>query len=138
MAVSTGIPPQGNLSVACRKAQYRWWKPSCPSSRQNRDLKGLRYTIDMLHAYGITGVQDAIVSEDDLRTYRSLADAGTLNLHVEASLWWERDRGLEQIPEMVAQREQLSQGLLRANTVKIMQDGVMGELHRRDARALPD
>ena len=96
-----------------------------PELTAEQRLEGLRYTIDMLHAYGITGVQDAIVSEDDLRTYRSLADEGTLNLHVEASLWWERDRGLEQIPEMVARREQFSQGLLRANTVKIMQDGVM-------------
>ena len=88
-------------------------------------LEGLRHTIEMLDAYGITGVQDAIVSEDDLRTYQSLANEGTLNLHVEASLWWERDRGLEQIPEMVTRREQFSQGLLRANTVKIMQNGVM-------------
>ena len=96
-----------------------------PELTAEQRLKGLRYTIDMLHAYGITGVQDAIVSEDDLRTYHSLANEGTLNLHVEASLWWERDRGLEQIPDMVARREQFSQGLLRANTVKIMQDGVM-------------
>ncbi len=96
-----------------------------PELTAEQRLEGLRYTIDMLHAYGITGVQDAIVSEDDLRTYQSLANEGTLNLHVEASLWWERDRGLEQIPDMVARREQFSQGLLRANTVKIMQDGVM-------------
>ena len=46
-------------------------------------LEGLRHTIEMLDAYGITGVQDAIVSEDDLRTYQSLANEGTLNLHVE-------------------------------------------------------
>lgn len=96
-----------------------------PELTAEQRLEGLRYTIDMLHAYGITGVQDAIVSEEDLRTYQSLANEGTLNLHVEASLWWERDRGLEQIPEMVARREEYSQGLLRANTVKIMQDGVM-------------
>ena len=96
-----------------------------PELTAEQRLKGLHYTIDMLHAYGITGVQDAIVSEDDLRTYQSLANEGTLNLHVEASLWWERDLGLEQIPDMVARREQFSQGLLRANTVKIMQDGVM-------------
>lgn len=96
-----------------------------PDLTAEQRLEGLRYTIDMLHAYGITGVQDAIVSEDDLRTYHRLANEGTLNLHVEASLWWERDRGIEQIPDMVARRQEYSQGLLRANTVKIMQDGVM-------------
>lgn len=96
-----------------------------PELTPEQRMEGLRYAVGMLHAYGITAVQDAIVSADDLLTYQALANQEALNLHVEASLWWERDRGAEQISEMVARRKQFSHGLLRANTVKIMQDGVM-------------
>jgi hypothetical protein len=39
-------------------------------------------------------------------------------------LWWERDRGLEQLPELVAARSRLSGRRFRATSVKIMQDGV--------------
>jgi predicted amidohydrolase YtcJ len=88
-------------------------------------MDGLRYAIRMLNAYGITSIQDAIVEEPDLETYRSLENSGGLSLRVEASLWWERDQGLEQISNMLEHREQFSSGQLRANTVKIMQDGVM-------------
>ncbi|WP_372442053.1 amidohydrolase family protein [Actinomadura violacea] len=40
----------------------------------------------------------------------------------DSALWWERDRGAEQIPELLARRG--GAGRFRAGTVKIMQDGV--------------
>jgi predicted amidohydrolase YtcJ len=45
---------------------------------------------------------------------------------VVASLWWERGRGLEQVEELMALREEFNTGgLVRPTTVKIMEDGVM-------------
>jgi hypothetical protein len=79
----------------------------------------------MLNGYGITSIQDASVDEDALRTYQALDESGELTLKVEASQWWERDEGLEQIAGMTARREKYSKGHLRANTVKLMLDGVM-------------
>lgn len=86
---------------------------------------GLRYAIRMLNGYGITSVQDANVNERDLQAYQALDESGELTLRVEGSQWWSRDQGLEQLDEMVQRRKKYTSGHVRANTVKIMQDGVM-------------
>jgi hypothetical protein len=86
---------------------------------------GLRYAIRMLNGYGITGIQDASVNEEDLKTYRRLDDAGELSLRVVGSIWWDRDLGLEQIEDIKRLRGEHTKGRIDAGTVKIMQDGVM-------------
>lgn len=93
------------------------------SDEQRRD--GLRYAITMLNGYGITSVQDANVNDHDLQAYQALDQSGELTLRVEGSQWWNRDQGVEQLAAMVERRKKYSNGKLRANTVKIMQDGVM-------------
>ena len=95
-----------------------------PLSDAKRDA-GLRYAIKMLNGYGITGIQDASVDEDDLKTYHRLDDAGALSLHVVGAIWWERDQGLEQIENIKRLRSEHTGGRIDAGTVKIMQDGVM-------------
>jgi predicted amidohydrolase YtcJ len=96
-----------------------------PASLETR-VAGMRYARDMLHGYGITSIQDAAVRRDGLEVYRAMERAGELNLRVVASLWWDRARGVEQIPDLVALREEFDEGgLLRPTTVKIMQDGVL-------------
>jgi hypothetical protein len=47
-----------------------------------------------------------------------------LKARVVGALWWDRNRGLEQIPELVAKRKRALAGGFSATTVKIMQDGV--------------
>jgi predicted amidohydrolase YtcJ len=96
-----------------------------PASLESRKA-GMRYARDMLHGYGITSITDASVRRDGLETYRAMEHAGELNLRVVASLWWDRARREEQIPELIALREEFDEGgLLRPATVKIMQDGVL-------------
>ena len=79
----------------------------------------------MLNGLGITGVQDASVDEEDLKTYHRLDEAGELSLQVVGSIWWERDQGLEQIEAIKRLRSEYTRGRIDAGTVKIMQDGVM-------------
>ena len=95
-----------------------------PDTDATRDA-GLRYAVEMLNRYGITGVQDASVNAEDLKTYHRLDDAGELTLHVVGSIWWERDKGLEQIEDIKRLRSEYTGGRIDAGTVKIMQDGVM-------------
>lgn len=78
-----------------------------------------------LHSLGITGWQDAWVTPATLEAYGSLADSGRLTARVVGSLWWDRHRGLDQIPEFLAQRASGSRGTFHPTTVKIMTDGVM-------------
>jgi predicted amidohydrolase YtcJ len=91
--------------------------------------RGLLVGQQHLFSLGITGWQDAIVgpylgSPDTLDTYVSLARSGELKARVVGALWWERERGSEQIPELIDRRERGSAGRFRAGTVKIMQDGI--------------
>jgi predicted amidohydrolase YtcJ len=87
-----------------------------------------------LHALGITGWQDAWVTPATVEAYRSLADDGRLTARVVGALWWDRYRGLEQIPDLLDQRERASGAAQAAGapvpgffptTVKIMTDGVL-------------
>ena len=87
-----------------------------------------------LHALGITGWQDAWVTPATLEAYRSLAADGRLTARVVGALWWDRHRGLEQIDDLLAQRESASGAAISAGsgvsgffptTVKIMTDGVL-------------
>ncbi len=100
-----------------------------PAVTFDERLSGLLLAQEHLHARGITAWQDAIVGEylgsaDPLPVYLAAAGAGTLTARVQGALWWDRARGGEQLPDILARREQGQAGRFRANTVKIMQDGV--------------
>jgi predicted amidohydrolase YtcJ len=78
-----------------------------------------------LHSLGITGWQDAWVTPATYQACQSLAASGQLTARVVGALWWDRHRGLDQIPEFLAQREAGTHGQFRPTTVKIMTDGVL-------------
>jgi predicted amidohydrolase YtcJ len=93
-------------------------------------LEGQRH----LHRLGITGWHDAWVTPATLEAYRTLATDGRLTGRVVGALWWDRHRGLDQIPEFLEQRERASGAARTAGsgvpgffptTVKIMTDGVL-------------
>lgn len=82
-------------------------------------------------ALGVTSVQDALVGTglgmfDQYDAYRNLVAGGKLSLRLTTALWWDASRGLAQIPELVARREELTalgSDRVVADTVKIMVDG---------------
>src|SRR6266704_1206586 len=81
-------------------------------------LAGLLLAQRHLHERGVTA------SQDPLPVYLAAAGSGQLTARVQGALWWERGRGAEQIDELRERRETGQAGRFRANTVKIMQDGV--------------
>ena len=79
---------------------------------------------------GITAWQDALLGDfagnaDPAAAYRRADDRGLLVVRVRGCLWWERDRGPEQVPDLLARRAALTGGRLDAGSVKIMADGVV-------------
>ncbi|MEU0628525.1 amidohydrolase [Streptomyces sp. NPDC005989] len=92
-------------------------------------VDGLLRAQRLLHSYGITAWQDALLGEygghpDVSAAYVTAAGRGLLTARVNGSLWWDRDAGAEQIPQLVERRRTLRTGRFRAGTVKIMQDGI--------------
>jgi predicted amidohydrolase YtcJ len=92
-------------------------------------VAGLMRAQRLLHARGITGWQDAWLGGSDgfpdpSDAYLAAATDGTITATVAGALWWDRDRGADQIPGLVDRRERLNHGRFTCATVKIMQDGI--------------
>jgi predicted amidohydrolase YtcJ len=77
------------------------------------------------HALGITAWQEASVEAETLAAYRSLAERGELTMRVEGNLLWNRERGDDQLEELVELRSVGSVGRLRIRGAKIFADGVL-------------
>jgi predicted amidohydrolase YtcJ len=117
--------PQGTLHEGAATLVGR----HLPALTLDDRLRGLLLAQEHLHARGITAWQDAIIGDylgsgDPLPVYLAAARAGTLTARVQGALWWDRGRDGGQLPEILARREEGQAGRFRANTVKIMQDGV--------------
>ncbi|MFP3986690.1 amidohydrolase [Streptomyces sp. E11-3] len=100
-----------------------------PASTAEDRRTGLLRAQRLLHSLGVTGWQDALLGPfngqpDPSDAYLAAARDGTLTARVRGALWWDRERGAEQIPELVARRAELGHGTFRADSVKIMQDGI--------------
>ncbi|MBD0420156.1 amidohydrolase [Streptomyces sp. TRM S81-3] len=117
--------PSGTLQEGAMQLVGRLTPPAGPAERLAALLRAQRH----LHALGITAWQDALVGdflgmEDPSQAYLAAARAGSLTARVVGALWWDRERGAEQIPELVERRAALTHGRFRATSVKLMLDGV--------------
>ena len=117
--------PQGTLHEGAANLVGRL----LPELTIDERLEGLLLAQRHLHSLGITAWQDAIVGDylghaDPLPVYLAAAASGQLTARVEGALWWDRARGGEQLPDILDRRERGRGPRFRANTVKIMQDGV--------------
>ncbi len=100
-----------------------------PATTTDDWYAGLLAGQEYLLSLGITGWQDAIVGRhpglpDPIDAYLRAAAAGTLKANVVGAMWWERDRGIEQVAELVERRREGQAGRFRATSVKMMLDGV--------------
>jgi len=92
-------------------------------------LESQRY----LHSLGVTAWQDAILGYDldpelPMGAYLEAERRGELTMRVTGCFWWERGRGVDQIPGMIAARDRMAVGMSpehwRGSGIKIMVDGV--------------
>jgi predicted amidohydrolase YtcJ len=117
--------PIGGLQEGAMSLVAAVLPPITPAVR----LSGLMRAQELLHSLGITAWQDAMLCAtngyaDVSDAYLGAARTGALSATVVGALWWDRDRGAEQIPELVARRESMTIGRLRCGSVKLMLDGI--------------
>lgn len=117
--------PTGALHEGARALVTRF----IPRDTEDEEYRALMIAQDYLLSLGVTGWQDAIVGDyaghtDTAATYLRAAVSGALKARVVAALWWDRTRGLEQLPELIERRASANHPRFSASTVKIMQDGV--------------
>nr|WP_220476327.1 amidohydrolase [Microcella alkalica] len=123
--------PSGTLHEGAAKLVAAVAPAPTPDEELAALLEAQRYAL----GFGITGWQDAIVGDyfgasDTALVYRRALAEGRLLVDVTGALWWDRDRGVEQLPELIARREALVAELgaharFRLPAIKIMADGVV-------------
>ena len=117
----TGTLHEGAMAMVQRRI---------PATTDGEHDVGLQVAQTYLHSLGVTAWQDAILGTyagngDPASAYLRAVEAGALTARVRGALWWERDRGLEQVEELLERRARFTRGRLSAGTVKVMQDGVV-------------
>ena len=119
--------PTGTLHEGARMLVLRLAPVPTPAEMYSGLLAAQQY----LHAFGITAWQDALIGDygnhraDEVHVYRDALERGDLQARVNAALWWDRERGNEQIDELLETAAAHSEGNFQITTIKVMQDGVI-------------
>ena len=114
--------PQGTLHEEAQDLVWRLLPETTPEEWE----AGILRAQAAFHALGITAWQDARIDGPvPLAAYRAVAERGELTMRVEGNLLWDRDRGGEQIDELLELRAAGSLGRLRIRGAKIFADGVL-------------
>ena len=86
---------------------------------------GLGAALRLANGFGLTSLQEASASEDELKAYAAADAAGTLTARVYASIYVDPDKGVSEVPRLVSLRGKYHGRRLRANGAKIFADGVL-------------
>lgn len=111
--------PQGTLHEGAMSLVER----HAPVDTVEEFVDGLLKGQEVMFQFGITGWQEASVRPEVQEAYLRVAGSGDLVGDVVGALWWERERGIDQIDELVQRRQQAAPGF-RPTAVKLMLDGV--------------
>ena len=111
--------PQGTLHEGAVDLMERVVPLDEPEDIRAALLESQNYLLSL----GITAWQDAWVTPDVHEAYLDIARSGELRCRVRGALWWDRNRGIEQLDEII-ERSRQSTHTYVAGTVKLMLDGV--------------
>jgi predicted amidohydrolase YtcJ len=123
--------PNGGLQEAAVELVVDKLPPPSAKARES----ALRYARDYFNSMGIVGWHDALVpigAEQPGQaippgvpdTYAAFVKNGELKGYATIALAWDRKRGVEQIPDLVAASERLAAAGVEAKAVKFLLDGV--------------
>ena len=115
-----GGEPQGTLHEGAARLVERL----APVDSQDDVRAGILAGQEYLLSKGITTWQDAHVDAVTHAAYRSLVESGELVGTAVGALWWERERGMDQIEELEQMRSE-TVGSYVPTAVKLMLDGVV-------------
>ncbi len=86
---------------------------------------GLKRALQIANGFGLTSLQEASASEEELEAYADADAAGSLTARVNASIYVDTEKGVAELPRLRALRSKYRGKRLRADGVKIFADGVL-------------
>ena len=117
--------PSGTLRESAVDLVDKVSPPPTPEER----IAGLQKAVGIMNRYGITGFNDASLSEEGLIAYTEADRRGLLTARVAGSMYADPDGALEkvlgQVKTLKQWREKYRTQNFRATTVKIFEDGVI-------------
>ncbi len=119
--------PTGTLREAASGLVARHMPETTPSERR----EGLRLAVERANAFGITRWQDAGASRESLEAYAALDERNELTVRAIIGLRVNVLEGLDNLPRLIALRQDFGSERLRPTAVKIVSDGVI------EAHAVP-
>jgi predicted amidohydrolase YtcJ len=147
--------PDGSPAGTLHEGAMNLVRRLVPRATLDEQIEGLLIGQRYLHSLGVTAWQDAIVGDystlqDAFYAYVTAAGRGRLTARVRGALWFERGKGLGQVPFLLDRRRRSRIGRFEATSVKIMADGVCenftaamldpyldGHGHATDNRGIP-
>lgn len=118
--------PTGTLHEGARLLVLRMVPAQSVATMYDALLEAQRFA----HSLGITGWQDALIGDYGnhsslyLEVYRRALQEGSLTARVSGALWWDRNRELDQVDDLIAIRAQHQSERFAITSVKMMQDGI--------------
>lgn len=86
---------------------------------------GLRKGLQVANAFGLTSLEEASASEEDLAAYEALDTRGEVTARVSISITADTDKVLADVPRIKALRARYRGKRFHADSVKIFADGVL-------------
>jgi predicted amidohydrolase YtcJ len=129
----TKDPPRGRIerdkngepSGTLREAAIDLVSRHIPAPTQADYVEGLRRALKLANGFGITSVQDANASVNELKAYKSLDERGELTVRVVAATRVNPDKGEAQITDLMLLSGTYRTPRLSAKAAKIFVDGVL-------------
>lgn len=116
--------PDGNPNGTLQEGAVDLVDRHAPQDTLDDLLEAIIAAQTYLLSFGITAWQDAWVRPIDHAAYRELDRRGDLIGSVFGSLWWNRDRGADQLGDLMAMAGEGTQRY-RPRGIKLMVDGVI-------------
>ena len=115
----------GEPSGTLREAAIGLVSRHIPVPTQSDYVEGLRRALKLANSFGITSVQDANASINELKAYKSLDERGELTVRVVAATRINPDKGEAQITDLMIRSGSYRTPRLSARAAKIFVDGVL-------------
>ena len=126
---------QGDAMGAFQESAVELITSKLPPPSAAEQMKAWRYARDYFHGIGVVGLHDAsvpIASNDPDQvippgvadTYAAATESGELKTYLGIALTWDKGRGLDQIPDLLAASKRLAEKGVEAKAVKFFMDGV--------------
>ncbi len=118
-------PATGEPSGALREDAVGLVAKHMPRHTAKEYEAGLRKGLQIANAFGLTSLEEASASQEELAAYEALDARGELTARVSASITADTDKVLADVPRLKALRAQYRGKRFHADAVKIFADGVL-------------